>query len=123
DLEFPRRDTELLEPRLIPHERSRDGHADLNLHSNRHFTNDHGLARPRELEAEPDPEERKQQRDDPAVDFERVLEDEKTVLDELERHDQDAAENAVEDDRPLHDEGQPRLGTAIRIGSAQIPTR
>src|SRR5258706_8801927 len=30
DLEFPRRDPELLEPRLIPPERSRAGHAALN---------------------------------------------------------------------------------------------
>src|SRR5439155_23233510 len=119
----PRRDTGCLEPRLIAHERSRNGHAYLAPPPNRHFTHDHGLARPRELEAEPDPEERERQRDDPAVDLERVLEDEKAVLDDLDRRDQGAAENAVEDDRPLHAGGQLRLGTSIRIGSAQNTTQ
>src|SRR5205085_11849927 len=106
-------------PRLVPHERSRDRDANPDFHSYRHFAHDHGLARPRELEAEPDPEQRKQQRDDPAVDLERVLEDEKAVLDDLERGDQGTAENAVEDDRPLHAGEQLRFGTSVRAGSAE----
>ena len=65
------------QPRLVALERPGDRHA----HLHRHFPHDHGLARPRELEAEPDPERREEQRDDAAVDLERVLEDEKAVLD------------------------------------------
>ena len=68
----------------------------------RHLAHDHGFARPRELETEPDPERREEQRDDSAVDLERVLEDEIAILDDLEYGNQDAAEQAVDKDGLLH---------------------
>ena len=55
-----------------------------------------------QLEPEPDAERDEDERNDAAVDLERVLEDQEAVLDELERRDQDAAKDAVKEDGLLH---------------------
>src|SRR4029453_1812083 len=67
-----------------------------------HFPHDDRLARPGELEPEPDADCGEEGRDYPAVDLERVLEDEVAILDDLEDGHQHAAQDAVEEDRLLH---------------------
>ena len=71
--------------------------------SHRHFADDHGLARPRKPESEPDSKSREQECDDPAIDLERVLEYEIAVFDDFEDGDEDAAEDAVEEDSLFHE--------------------
>src|SRR5687767_1131243 len=102
DLELARRDAELGEPGLVPPERAvdrnGDAHLDGHLYLNGHLAHDYRLARAGELEAEPDPEAREDQRDDAAVDLEGVLEDEVPVLHQLEDGDQNAAKETVDED-------------------------
>src|SRR5829696_6638082 len=88
NLQLAWRDAELLEAHLIALEWPGDWH--------RHFPHDHHLTPSREGEAEPDPEGGENQRNDPAVDLERMLQDEKAILDDLERGDQRAAEYTVD---------------------------
>src|SRR5262249_27333210 len=55
-----------------------------------------------ELEPEPDAEPGEDERDQPAIDLERVLDDEEAILDELEERDEGAPEHAKEESRLPH---------------------
>jgi hypothetical protein len=77
--------------------------ADRHLDADGDLLDDDGLLSLRQLEPEPDPEDREQQRHDTAVDLERVLDHEEPILDELEPGDEDTAQQAKEKDRFLHD--------------------
>ena len=85
-----------LESRAIDDERTRRG-LDRDVA-------DHGdSSRTRvSFEAEPDAKRREDERHEPAVDLERVLDDQKAVLDELEGGDQRAAEEPEEERRLPH---------------------
>ena len=100
DLELPWRDAEFGHTIGISLER----HCNRYLYFERHWhlVHHHGLARTREVESQPDPEGGEDERDDAAVDLERVLDDEKAVLHKLEHRDQHAAEDAVDQDSLLH---------------------
>src|SRR5207237_6754581 len=96
NLELARCDPKLRDACFVSLERRLNRHFDVNLADHRH------LANTRELASEPDAERREHQRDEAAVDLQRVLENEKAVLDELERRDEDAAEQAVYEDGLFH---------------------
>ena len=80
-----RRDAELLEPRLVDDEGRRVADDD-------EFRPGPALGHP---EPEPDPDHCKAQRDEAALDREPLLDDEETVLEELEAGDEEAAKEAV----------------------------
>ena len=80
----------------------RHRYLDGDLDMNGHLAHDHRLARPRELEPEPDPDSREEDRDEPAIDLERSLDDEIAILHDLENGDEGAAEDAVDEDGLLH---------------------
>lgn len=77
-------------------------HGNLYFNRYRHFPHNHGLARTREFESEPDAEAGKQCRDKTAVNLERMLENEKAVLDEIERGNQRPTKDAVNENCFLH---------------------
>lgn len=94
NLELTRCDAELREFRLIPLEWSDDRY----FYMYRNFLNDDCLFRTRQFAAEPDAEHREHQGDDAAVDLERMFDDEKSVLDDLEQGDEKPAQDAVDED-------------------------
>src|SRR5687767_7288187 len=102
DLELARRDAELFTPRFVTLKGSARRDRD------RYFAHHHHFLRARQLEPEPDAERREDRRHDPAVDLQRVLDDEKAVLDQLQRQYQNAAQQAVDEDDLFH----PAAGTA-----------
>src|SRR2546423_4956541 len=110
DLELSWGDAELSHARRIGDERV--GYADQYLDGHGHLAHDDRFARSRELEAEPDADDREQKRDDAAVDLDRVLDDEKPVLDELEAGDQQTTEEAVQHNRLFHAYRQPHCSRA-----------
>src|SRR6185437_7094586 len=94
NLELPRRDPQLLAAPAVNDERR--GGWDVNL-----FDND-SLRTPGQLGAQPDAERGEKQGDEARVDLDRVVDDEKAVLDRLETGDEESAEKAVEEDGAAH---------------------
>lgn len=95
DLELPWSDSKLFEPHFVSFEGPFHRHFDLEWHG--HLPHKHRLPCPRQLQAEPYAERCEEQRDDAAVDLERMLQDEKPVLDQLERGNEHTAEDAVKE--------------------------
>src|SRR5437867_11498675 len=101
DLELARGDPELLLARAVDDERRGRRHANLDRY--RDLPDDDGRLRPGELEPESNAKPREKQGDDAPVDLDRVLADKKPVFDELERDDEHAAEQAIDDNGLLHE--------------------
>lgn len=94
NLELARRDAQLLSPRAVDDER-RGG-------CDRNFFHDYTLRAPGQLGAEPDAEAGEEEGDEAGVDLDRLLDDEKVILDRFEGGDEETAEEAVEEDGAAH---------------------
>ncbi len=94
DLEFAWGDTEGFALGIVLDERLAGRHWD--------FLDDDALLCAGQLQAEPDTKCRKGGGDEPAVDFDGVLDDEETVLGPFEQGDEDSANKTIEEDVALH---------------------
>src|SRR6185503_7821398 len=115
DLELAWSDAKSFDLCVVPDEWS------CNRHGN--FADNDFRARLREPEAQPDPERGKDERDQPSVDLERVLYDEKAVLDEFENDDEHAAQNSVEQNRSSHDAILMRSSRVAFPECCRLPSR
>src|SRR5688500_12326100 len=88
DFELTRRDAQLGETRVVPHERPGDGH----------LTYDDLRLPPLDRQPEPDAGAGKQRRKEDGVNRHGVLDDQEAVLRDLEDGEQGAAGDAEEDD-------------------------
>src|SRR6267154_292860 len=89
-------DAQLAQARLIHSERPRGDRDFL------HNIYNHGLFLFCELEAEPYPQSREDCRDQAAVNFDRVLDDQKAVFDKLEENNQESAAEAINENVFFH---------------------
>src|SRR5437879_1594447 len=94
DFELAARNPELGQSRLVQSKELR----------RRHFSDDDRFFVPSKFESEPDPQYGEKQRYYSAIDFDRVLDDQKAIFDQLQDDDQDSAAETVNKDVLLHPE-------------------
>src|SRR5438094_660297 len=100
NLELAGSDAKLAHARRVGNERFGGPDAYFDRHG--YLAHDDRFSRSRQLEPEPDADQCEEQGDDAAVNLDRVLDDEKSIFDELEASDQDAAQQAIQENRLFH---------------------